>query len=162
MSTQSAPLISLQAPKNVSLSDINAELSQIWTGDNASGNGSSTPAALRAATFSLVVYEPEETQQLLAALGFYTGPVDGIYGPRMEAALRSAQDSYDLPVTGKVNAETLEQLRQAWTDQQVNPREAQSNQGSRYTLDAGGAGIADAIATQSPCRVISLFPMGGE
>jgi glucose-6-phosphate dehydrogenase assembly protein OpcA len=32
----------------------------------------------------------------------------------------------------------------------------------QYTLDAGGSGIADAIAAQNPCRIISLFPIAGE
>jgi hypothetical protein len=65
MPTQSAPIVSLQAPKDVSLSDIEAELSKIWQSYGV--------AATRATTFSLVVYEPEETQHLLAALRFYSG-----------------------------------------------------------------------------------------
>lgn len=157
MTTKSAPIVSLQAPKDVSLNDINAELSKIWTSYNSSGNGGMFPTATRAATFSLIVYEPEETQQLLAALGFYTGPVDGIYGPRMGAALRSAQTKFGLAETGKPNPETLAQLRQAMKEQQLSQA-----QNDGYVLDAGGAGIADAIASQSPCRVISLFPMAGE
>lgn len=157
MAPQSAPLVSLQAPKDVSLNEINAELSKIWSSYSASGNGGTSPTATRAATFSLVVYEPEETQQLLAALGYYTGPVDGIYGPRMQAALRSAQTALGLQETGKPNPETLAKLRQAMTERQIS----QSND-QGYILDAGGAGIADAIASQSPCRVISLFPIGGE
>jgi glucose-6-phosphate dehydrogenase assembly protein OpcA len=160
MTTQSAPLVSLQTPKDVSLNEINGELSKIWTSYNASGNGGMFPTATRAATFSLVVYEPEETQQLLAALGFYTGPVDGIYGPRMEAALRSAQTALGVTETGKPNTETLEKLRQALTAQQLD----QGTEGaspSRYVLDASGSGIADAIASQNPCRVISLFPTDG-
>lgn len=159
MTTKSSPLVSLQAPKDVSLNEINAELSKIWTSYNASGNGGMFPTATRAATFSLVVYEPEETQQLLAALGFYTGPVDGIYGPRMEAALRSAQAKLGLPETGKPNPETLEKLRQSLTEKQLSQTSAAAE---GYAMDAGGAGIADAIANQSPCRVISLFPRSGE
>ena len=100
MTTTSSPLVSLQAPKDVSLGEITAELSKIWTSNNAS-DGGSFPAATRATTFSLVVYEPQETQQLLAALGFYQGPVDGIIGPRMEVALRSAQEAYGLSPTGE-------------------------------------------------------------
>lgn len=80
----------------------------------------------------------------------------------MEAALRSAQESYGLSVTGKVTPQTLDHLRRAWADQQLHPVADASTPGSRYILDAGGAGIADAIATQSPCRVISIFPTGGE
>lgn len=157
MTTKSAPIFSLQAPKDVSIHEINAELSKIWTSYNASGNGKGGPTATRAETFSLTVYEPDETQQLLATLGFYTGPMDGIYGPRMEAALRSAQAKFGLTKTGKLNSETLEKLRQANIERQIGPAPGES-----YALDAGGVGIADAVVSQSPCRVISLFPRGGE
>ena len=158
MTTQSAPIVSLQAPTDVSLSEVNAELGKIWNSYNASGNGGDFPAATRAATFTLVVYEPAETQQLLAALGFYTGPVDGIFGPRMQAALRSAQETYNLPVTGKSSPETLDKLHQALAEKQGKP----AGESPQYALDAGGAGLADAISSQNPCRVITLCPIGGE
>ena len=158
MPTQSAPIVSLQAPTDVSLSEINAELGKIWNSYNAAGNGGDFPAATRAATFTLVVYEPSEAQQLLAALGFYSGPVDGIFGPRMQAALKAAQEAYDLPVTGKSNADTLDKLRQALAQKQGQP--AAAGEAPQYALDAGGAGLADAIASQNPCRVIALCPTG--
>lgn len=161
MSTKTAPLVSLQNPKDVSLSDINAELSKIWTGYNAAGNGSNFPAATRAATFTLIVYEPEETQQLLTDLGFYTGPIDGIYGPRMQVALRSAQAAYGLPVDGKVNPDTLDKLREALAEQRTNGSSLGSGT-PQYALDAEGSGIADAIISQSPCRVIALLAVPGE
>ena len=159
MTTQSAPIVSLQAPTDVSLSEVNAELGKIWNSYNATGNGGDFPAATRAATFTLVVYEPSETQQLLAALGFYTGPIDGIFGPRMQAALRSAQEAYGLPVTGKATSETLDKLQQALAQKQGQP--ATAGEPPQYALDAGGAGLADAISSQNPCRVITLCPIGG-
>lgn len=162
MATDSSPIVSLQSPKDVSLTEIEAEFSKIWSTYSSGGDGSAFPAAARAATFSLVVYEPEETQQLLASLGFYTGPVDGIYGPRMQAALKSAQTTYGLPVTGKETAETLERLRQEVTKKQVAAGNGNGNVLPQYALDARGAGFADAIASQNPCRVIALFPTSGE
>lgn len=160
MTTQSAPLISLQPPKDISLGEIEAELAQIWNKHSAEADGGTFPAAARAASFTLVVYEPEETQLLLAALGFYTGPIDGIYGPRMRAALQSAQETYHLPVDGQPNAATLAKLRQEFAKKrrQGGGAEAETSATAQYALDAGGAGFADAIASQNPCRVIALCP----
>jgi len=70
MAKQSSPVVSLQAPKDVSLSEIDGELGKIWQSYSATGDDGSFPVATRAATFSLIVYEPEETQHLLADLGF--------------------------------------------------------------------------------------------
>ncbi|WP_271253952.1 glucose-6-phosphate dehydrogenase assembly protein OpcA [Pseudanabaena sp. Chao 1811] len=52
MNTQATPVVSLQAPKDVSVSQVEAELSKIWQsyGENS---------AARATTFNLLVYEPE-------------------------------------------------------------------------------------------------------
>jgi glucose-6-phosphate dehydrogenase assembly protein OpcA len=163
MVTQSAPLVSLQAPKDVSLSQIEAELNQIWQSYSVAGGDSSSLVATRASTFTLVVYEPEETQQLLARLGFYTGPVDGIDGPRTQAAIHAAQTTYGLTIDGKVSPELLAKLRQelAICRGEVIEEGAACSM-SPYAQDASGAGIADAIASQNPCRIISIFPVVGE
>ena len=163
MATQSAPLVSLQAPKDVSLSQIEAELSKIWQSYSVADSESSV-VATRAATFTLVVYEPEETQHLLARLGFYSGPIDGIDGPRTDAAIQAAQTAYGLAeVTGKTSPELLARLRQelAICRGEVMEEGAACSM-STYAMDAAGAGIADAIASQSPCRIISIFPMAGK
>jgi glucose-6-phosphate dehydrogenase assembly protein OpcA len=163
MVTQSAPIISLQAPKDVSLSQIESELKAIWQNYGTPSADGTTLAAVRATTFTLVVYEPEETQQILAVLGFYTGPIDGIGGPRTEAAIRAAQLAYDLPVDGKASEALLAKLR--------HELEVCSGDGMvagdacrmpTYTMDAEGAGIADAIASQNPCRIIALLPVAGD
>jgi glucose-6-phosphate dehydrogenase assembly protein OpcA len=156
---QAAPLIALQAPKTVSLSKIEAELGDIWQNYSMPSVDGSTLAAVRAATFTLIVYEPEETQHLLATLGYYTGPIDGIGGPRTEAAIRSAQATYKLTVDGQTNPTLLEKLRRelAICRGEVLEEGAACNR-SPYGMDAEGAGMADAIAAQNPCRIISIFP----
>ena len=113
MATQSPPVLSIQPPKDVSLGEIEAELRQIW---QSYGENGDSPNAIRATTFSLVVYEPEETQQLLAALGYYSGPIDGIVGPRMVAALKAAQKAYGLEKTGKADEATKAKLRQEYNE----------------------------------------------
>lgn len=162
MTPQTAPVVSLQPPKDVDFTELEAELSKIWQAFNALGSEGSVPAATRAATFSLLIYEPEETQLLLAALGFYTGPIDGIAGPRMEAALMEAQKAYGLPVTGKPNPQTLDHLRDAYAKQRASGEKTSENGLSRiqYAVDARGS-IADEIAARNPCRIITLFPVTG-
>lgn len=161
MTPKSASIVSLQSPKDISIGEVEAELSKIWQGYSSTTDGGAS-AATRAATFSLVVYEPEETQQLLAVLGFYTGPIDGIMGPRMRAALRSAQETYGLKVDGRANSEILVKLREEFNHKQEAAEQGGESIAPQYALDVRGSGIADAIASQNPCRVIALCPVTGE
>jgi glucose-6-phosphate dehydrogenase assembly protein OpcA len=162
MLTQSAPVVSLQAPKDVSISDIETELGKIWQSYGISSENG-MPLASRAVTFTLVVYEPEETQQLLAVLGFYTGPVDGIAGPRTNAAIQAAQKAYKLPVTGNSSPQLLERLRAEYAQRRSGGKSDSNGNGMpQYEPDAAGAGFADAIASTNPCRVIALCPIAGE
>ncbi|MCA1993607.1 MAG: glucose-6-phosphate dehydrogenase assembly protein OpcA [Coleofasciculus sp. S288] len=164
MATQSPPIVSIQPPKDVSLSDIEAELRQIWQSYGADGEYGDFPSAIRASTFSLIVYEPEETQQLLAALGYYSGPIDGILGPRMVSALKAAQKAYGLPRTGRADEATKAKLRQEYNEKLKNGATTSTDgtEGLQYSPDLESAGIADAIAASNPCRIIALFPIAGE
>jgi glucose-6-phosphate dehydrogenase assembly protein OpcA len=159
MAIQSAPLVSLRNPTDVSLADIETELTRIWENYSLANADSGSPAAVRAATFTLIVYEPEETQQLLAQLGFYGGPIDGIDGPRTQTAIQAAQTSYKLKQTGKATPELLERLRHelAICRGEINEEGAVCSI-LNYSRDVAGAGVADAIAAQNPCRIIALFP----
>ncbi|MDZ8027456.1 MAG: glucose-6-phosphate dehydrogenase assembly protein OpcA [Nostoc sp. DedQUE11] len=161
MAPQAPTIFSLQAPKDISLTEIEAELNQIWQSYGITGEDGGLPAATRATTFTLVVYEPEETQYLLATLGFYNGPLDGILGPQMEAALRQVQIKYALPETGIATPETLAILREEFSKRQGNG--ASGDNGSvSYNLNAPSPRIADEIALRNPCRIIALFPITGE
>jgi len=148
------PLVALQKPKDISLSQIEAELSSIWLSQNI-GNGKTSAIATRAATFSMVVYEPEEFQQLLGALGFYLGSIDGIHGTVTRDAIKEAQRIYGLPINGRVDPDTLVKLRQEFAKllpaDQIIPN-----------LDARGFSISETIAAQNPCRIITLCPILGE
>ncbi|MBD1999523.1 glucose-6-phosphate dehydrogenase assembly protein OpcA [Leptolyngbya sp. FACHB-671] len=142
------PIVALQKPKDISLDEIEAELGKIWRSQSGGG-------ATRAATFSMVVYEPEEFQQLLAALGFYDGPIDGIHGPLTKTAITEAQKIYGLRVTGRVDSETLARLREEFAKQPAERIEIPN-------INARGFSISDAIAAQNPCRIITLSPVLGE
>ncbi len=159
MVTTKSPIVSLQAPKDVSIEEIESELRALWI---SLGNEDESTAA-RAATFSLIVYEPNATQQLLAALGFYTGPVDGITGPRIHAAISAAQTAYKLEVTGEYTPELLERLKSEFALAKSADKLTSENKTAavQYSPDSQGA-IADAIASANPCRIIALVPNLGQ
>ncbi|MBD2388395.1 glucose-6-phosphate dehydrogenase assembly protein OpcA [Cylindrospermum sp. FACHB-282] len=161
MAPQAPTIFSLQAPKDVSLTEIEAELTQIWQSYGITGEDGGLPAATRATTFTLVVYEPEETQYLLAASGFYNGPIDGILGPQTETALREVQKQYELPQTGTPTKETLAILREESAKHQRNGA-LDNGAGISYSSSSASPTIADEIAIRNPCRIIALCPVAGE
>jgi glucose-6-phosphate dehydrogenase assembly protein OpcA len=162
MATQSAPIFSLQAPKDISVGEIEAELNQIWQSYGVAGEGGELPAATRAKTFTLLVYEPEETQQLLAALGYYSGPIDGIPGPRTAVAIREAQKTFGLERTGKSSPELLTRLREEQNKRRSVAESGNGTPGAAYAMDTRSPAVADAIASRNPCRIIALCPVTGE
>jgi glucose-6-phosphate dehydrogenase assembly protein OpcA len=146
------PIVALQKSKEISLNEIEAELSQVWHLQNGD---TGAVGAVRAATFSMMVYEPEEFQQLLAILGFYKGAIDGVYSDQTKAAVYEAQKTYGLRLTSRIDTETLARLREEVS--KLSPEQKKiSNPNMR------GHGVSDAIAVQNPCRIISLCPVLGE
>ncbi|MFB6276337.1 MAG: glucose-6-phosphate dehydrogenase assembly protein OpcA [Halothece sp.] len=156
MMTQSPPLLSLQSPKDVSIEEIEAELNQIWQANRTGDEGT---IATRATTFTMVIYESQETQQLLAALGFYQGPIDGIVGSDTVEAIKAAQKAYGFEETGNPTREFLDHLRSAYQEAQQQPGFGNHQ---KYVYDGDGSAIADAIAAANPCRIITLYPTAGE
>lgn len=148
------PLVALQKPKDISLSEIEAELNNIWIGQSSEG-GKTATIATRAATFSMVIYEPEEFQQILAALSFYRGTIDGFHGIETREAIKEAQKAFGLSINGRIDGDTLVRLRTEY-DNLPAQHKAFTN------LDARGFSISEAIAAQNPCRIITLCPTLGE
>lgn len=157
----SSPLISLSSPRDVSIElgttsvieEIEAELRQIWQSYNSDEEGL---LVSRATTFTLLIYEPDGTQALLNDLGYYTGPVDGITGPRTQSAIKSAQKAFGMQVTGRADDDFTLRLRSEY----IKAKEAGTlhDSGFNYLPDGEGAGVADAIASANPCRIITLCP----
>ena len=150
-SSISTPIVTLQKPKDISLEEIEAELGKIW---HDRDDGKIMQAATRASTFSMIVYEPEEYQQLLAALGFYDGPIDGIHGPTTKQAVEKAQETYDLKISGRVSPETLRKLREEYAKQPEERVQIKNRNVRGFTA-------SDSIVSQNPCRIITLCPTFG-
>jgi glucose-6-phosphate dehydrogenase assembly protein OpcA len=146
------PIVALQKPKDISLDEIESELRNIWHSQTA---GAATPVATRASTFTMVIYEPEEFQQILAALGFYEGPIDGIHGAQTREAIRQAQVNYQLRVTGRMDPPTLARVRQEYAQLPLEKKQFSNP-------DLRGFNLSDSISAQNPCRVITLCPTFGE
>ncbi|MGL5833895.1 MAG: glucose-6-phosphate dehydrogenase assembly protein OpcA [Waterburya sp.] len=155
-----SPIVSLQAPKDVSIDEIEAELRSLWQNQGADEDSA---AVTRAATFSLIVYEPDGTQQLLASLGFYTGPIDGIAGPRTSAAIKAAQKDYGMDATGKSSEALRNRLQAEFVQAKAKDQLSPENKTAAvsYTPDSEGI-TADVIAAANPCRIITLCPILGE
>ncbi|WP_390883010.1 glucose-6-phosphate dehydrogenase assembly protein OpcA [Kovacikia minuta] len=145
-------VVAPQKPKDVTLHEIEEELNSIW---NHQSGDSAALIATRASTFCMVIYEPEEFQQLLAILGFYDGPVDGIHGPVTKAAVNEAQRIYGLPITGRVDPQTLVHLRQ-------EVAKLPAERMSIANPNLRGLSVNDAIAALNPRRIITLSPTLGE
>ena len=58
----------------------------------------------------------KQKQCLLYYLGFYSGAIDGIFGPASEAATRAFQSAWGLPVDGIFGAQTEAAARAAVAD----------------------------------------------
>ena len=155
-----SPIVSLQAPKDVSIDEIEAELRSLWQSQGADED--SAPVT-RAATFSLIVYEPDGTQQLLASLGFYTGPIDGRAGPRTSASIKAAQKDYVIDTTGKSDQALRTKLQSEFVQAKSQDKLTAENKTAAvsYTPDSEGI-TADVIAASNPCRIITLCPILGE
>lgn len=55
----------------------------------------------------------KEAQQTLRDKGYYPGPIDGILGSRTRVALRQYQKDENLPVTGRLDADTAQKVEEA-------------------------------------------------
>lgn len=53
----------------------------------------------------------KQVQIALLARGLYEGPVDGIVGPALRAALRAHQAANGLPITGTITPAVLDSLK---------------------------------------------------
>jgi glucose-6-phosphate dehydrogenase assembly protein OpcA len=146
--TTTLPLVSLPINRDVTTETISREIDRAWDENNRHPER----RLPRAKTFSLIVYEPNNVQSLLSALGFYTGPLDGIIGPMTTAALKKAQKNYQLPRTGLPDTDTVSRLEEAII----------ANSGFTVPVEnpnKHGLILEDEVTALNPARIITLLPV---
>ena len=85
-----------------------------WLIGNDNGGNSEAVATTTTVTNGTVTPQQIATaQKALADVGCYTGPIDGIYGPVTDAAIRRFQQAKGLTVDGVVGPQTLAALQEA-------------------------------------------------
>ena len=161
MSTQSPPVVSLRAPKDVSVADIEHELSQIWQDYQPENQAKDAIVATQATTFTFIVYEPEPTQHMLSVLGFYDGPIDGIFGPAQIKAVKAAQRAYQLTVNGKLDRATMIKIQAAYHARIVETHDVHALAVEK-DVNTRGYVVTDAIANTNPRRIITVCPIVSE
>ena len=144
------------------MTDIEQELHQIWQVYQPENQQQDIIAATKASTFTLLVYEPEPIQHMLAVLGFYDGPIDGIAGPAQAKAVKKAQKVFGLESTGKVDRATLQQIKTAYDSHVKTADNYTAIVTPTGEIEERGYVVADAIANTNPRRIIALCPLPGE
>ncbi len=74
-------------------------------------------------------WEVSALQQQLARAGFNPGPVDGVFGPRTQAAVRQFQQSKGISVDGVVGPETMGAMGISGFDRRREPRPSSGQDG---------------------------------
>ncbi len=144
-------LLALQKPKDISLDEIETELRNIW---QVQDDGSAAPVAIRATTFTMVIYEPDEIQQLLATLGYYHGEIDGAHGIDTRDSILAAQKDFGMRMSGRVDTETLARLRSEVRQLPTGRPQFKNEDVRGYSFNS--------LAAHNPCRVITLCPTFGD
>lgn len=80
----------------------------VWFTPTVEGQNKRRPAALARA-------ETREAERLLSELGYWTGPVDGVFDPATRFALVAFQKWERRPITGRLTTDELEAIRNSET-----------------------------------------------
>src|SRR5688572_33346578 len=73
------------------------------------------PAVAQKRRASLTRAETREAERLLDGLGYWTGPVDGVFDPATRFALIAFQKWEQRPLTGRLTIDEIEAMRSATT-----------------------------------------------
>lgn len=106
----------------------------------------------------------EQLQRILAHGGFYTGAIDGLYGPKTQQAVQQFQQYHGLEPDGVVGSNTNAKLaefgRWGGRDPNADQQAPQPLEGVESTLGGGGGGQQDPITGEmSPEEATNLGPV---
>lgn len=120
-----------------------AAVALVGCGGEDGGDEAASSDTTRATTSPVVRHHeltPEEIevyQQDLDDVGCWAGPVDGVLGPRTEAALREFQEASGIPVTGLLGGESEIALTDAAANGETVCAGGDDQQEARAPTDAG-------------------------
>jgi peptidoglycan hydrolase-like protein with peptidoglycan-binding domain len=86
---------------------------------------------------NLAIAHTAAVQSILAAAGYWTGPIDGQWTDALTAALQSFQADLGVPATGVVDAATLAAARQALADLTAPAETTTTDDDGTTTTEAG-------------------------
>lgn len=98
-------------------------------------------------------------QTALAAVGCYNGPVDGVYGPQTEQAVRDFQAAKGLTVDGIFGPETRSAIEQSLAAGETVCTE--SGSGGTTTTTASSGGTTTTTETATPVQTVQFSTSDG-
>jgi peptidoglycan hydrolase-like protein with peptidoglycan-binding domain len=108
--------------------------------------GPSTEAALKGKGKDVVI----DVQTELAEYGYYTGPIDGHYGPGTQAAVEKLQTDLGVTADGRVGAETVAAFNKAVADGTLEPSTTTSTTTEPTTTGATETTTTTGTTTTTP------------
>lgn len=84
-----------------------------WKQQRAAGLGGTSTAAVTPTALGNAPADVMTAQRLLTALGYYRGPIDGVYGAATRSAVMQFEAAQSLPQTGTVTPSLLSRMRAA-------------------------------------------------
>ena len=116
-------------------------------GVNADGVfGPATEAALKGKGKDVVV----QIQTELSKYGYYSGPIDGDYGPGTKEAVKKLQTDLGLAADGRVGAETVAAFNAAVADGTLKPSTTTTTTGATTTTTPTTTPTNTATSTTTP------------
>jgi peptidoglycan hydrolase-like protein with peptidoglycan-binding domain len=108
--------------------------------------GPATAAALKSKGTDVVV----QIQTELAKYGYYTGPIDGHYGPDTKTAVTKLQADLGITADGLIGAETIAAFNKAVADGTLKPTTTTTTTTTATTTTTSTATTTTAATTTSP------------
>jgi peptidoglycan hydrolase-like protein with peptidoglycan-binding domain len=107
--------------------------------------GPETDAALKGKAHDVVV----QVQTVLTENGYYTGPIDGVYGASTQDAVKKLQTDLGVTADGRLGAETVDAFNKAVADGTLHPPTTTTTTTTETTTSTTTAETTTTTATSS-------------